>query len=1287
MKAWLAIVSVCLAGALGARADEVGASWQRVDKGESDRFTEICWDGPLAVAVGSRGLLGTSTDGKSWTVRFSGVQADLKDAVWNGSFYLALGSGGTIIKSTDGIDWQRIDAPAANDYQGVAWTGSQFIALDSYYYLSTSPDGIVWNRSRVEVDPPFATPLYGIEYFDGATYLRHNAGIARSTDLVNWTKVQDLSSYNIPSAIRKINGRFFSLGPSEAIRSSPDGITWTYATFVGPSSYVRQDLVDLAWNGSAYVAVGSSNRIWRSTDGLTWTGGTSAWGDFNYVRWINGEFVAGTNMREIQTSPDGKKWTKSGQYSCGNAIVWTGNRYISVGNYGFIATSSDFETWTTRDSGIHSNLQSLVWTGSFALAAAADGTILKSSDGLAWTKVAVGTFGAAYVRLVWTGTQLFAFSGHGTDISSDGNAWTRIATAKRQFYDVKWVRGLFIALGYSGELETSPDGVTWTLGTSDTTSHMYAAAASPDRYMVGGNKSTLLSSPDGITWTPHPPPAPVYSAAALEYRFGRWFLATTVAIYSSLDGITWDAVSGLQPLTNLADCVKLVWTGTELVCVGLDARTSDGIHWQQRQIRASGPDFKAVAKGPDGYVAIANRGVIWHSADGYAWQPVISSTTADLAALAASPERWVIVGSGGSVLSSTDGIQWTPGNSGTTKHLVDIVWSGSRFVATGDSGTILTSTDGLGWSTQPSGSPMSISNVEATASGFRAFGGSGSVFRSPDGLAWTSSVEDFMTDVVWNGSAYVAVARGPENSAWAYVSSPDALQWTRYPVGVTSFLTGLCWAGSLHVACGSNGTIVTSPDGIAWTPRASGTTQWIQGLTWNGTQLVAVGRAGTLLYSPDGITWTPGTMSDGSSFDYEDVAWADGRYVAVGLHNGSATSTDGKTWQPTWGINFTSRTVEKVGSRFLAAGSYLYSIASTSSTFGFNWSSASNYLNTEVYDLASNGNLLFATTTSGVYRLHESPAGQWNFNSRVYSSPWLDNMVCNGNEFVATGSSGTVVLSRDGTSWQTVRGGRDAAYSATAWSGSRFVGVASNRLETSPDGATWNSVPSPLGNANFTLTDVVWTGSRFVAVGPSATIFRSNQDAGTWTSIGDAGKSPPDMTGIAGDDEFLVTVGTGGMIAVSDGSGEAAGDYQSWISGQGAAPGSSAPLQDANADGISNLLAYIHGIPATGRLGAVERAALPAMSFASSTGGPVLTFELRESYRPGATYVVEVSSDLQSDSWQSVQRYSAGWATGPGQASITETPLPGGGVRITVSNFPQGESGIGCFFRLRASLP
>jgi hypothetical protein len=438
-----------------------------------------------------------------------------------------------------------------------------------------------------------------------------------------------------------------------------------------------------------------------------------------------------------------------------------------------------------------------------------------------------------------------------------------------------------------------------------------------------------------------------------------------------------------------------------------------------------------------------------------------------------------------------------------------------------------------------------------------------------------------------------------------------------------------------------------------------------------------------LLSSPDGITWTAGSVSTGN---FEDLAWADGRYVAVGDNNASATSTNGVNWQSMTGsMDWNMKTVERVGTIFLAGGAGLSSAATTA------WNSAGTFdVLRELYDFETNGSLVFATSTKGIYKLQPAAApGKWT-TTLVHPSPWLDNMAHHGDEFLAVGVSGTIVLSRDGTTWQTLAGGREYPLAATAWSGSHFAGVGGNFLHASPDGRTWTMTAWPIGNIGHTpngliWSGVIWTGSRFIVMG-FGRVFQSGADGASWTVIGTSAQSPYQIGGLAGDDRFLVAVGLDGMIAVSDGSGESAAGYHSWIAAQGADSHLSAPLQDANDDGISNLVAYALGIPATGTATPGEKAALPAVSFDGNDGGPVLSFFLRESYRPGTTYIVEASSGLEADDWQPLQQYATGWATGADTASITESPLPGGGVQITVSDFP-GLADAKAFFRLRVILP
>jgi hypothetical protein len=62
---------------------------------------------------------------------------------------------------------------------------------------------------------------------------------------------------------------------------------------------------------------------------------------------------------------------------------------------------------------------------------------------------------------------------------------------------------LFVAVGNTGTVITSPDGTTWTTRTSGTTNALYGVAYSStdDLFVASGASGTFLKSADGILWT------------------------------------------------------------------------------------------------------------------------------------------------------------------------------------------------------------------------------------------------------------------------------------------------------------------------------------------------------------------------------------------------------------------------------------------------------------------------------------------------------------------------------------------------------------------------------------------------------------------------------------------------------------------------------------------------------------------------------------------------------------------------------------------------------------------
>ena len=59
----------------------------------------------------------------------------------------------------------------------------------------------------------------------------------------------------------------------------------------------------------------------------------------------------------------------------------------------------------------------------------------------------------------------------------------------------------FVAVGNSGTLLTSSDGITWTSRTSGTTKSLNGITYANNSFMTVGESGTILTSSDGTSWT------------------------------------------------------------------------------------------------------------------------------------------------------------------------------------------------------------------------------------------------------------------------------------------------------------------------------------------------------------------------------------------------------------------------------------------------------------------------------------------------------------------------------------------------------------------------------------------------------------------------------------------------------------------------------------------------------------------------------------------------------------------------------------------------------------------
>jgi hypothetical protein len=521
-------------------------------------------------------------------------------------------------------------------------------------------------------------------------------------------------------------------------------------------------LNDVAFGNGTFVAVGYLGTILTSPDGTAWTPRTS--GTTNTLAGVvfaNGRFVAVGQSGTILTSPDGMAWTvrASGTSNRLNGVTFA-KVFVVVGDNGTILASPDGVNWTARASGTNNSLWKVTF-GNGTFVAVGRGIVI-SSDTLTWRPISLeapdfefpffqaiafgnGKFVAGYVDLCWLGclgggivtssdgetwekislwrlasltfeNGLFVGSyGDSFYTSSDGATWTAAPSAAGEigyFFrgGITYGSGVFVAVGGFGEIETSPDGTTWTSRTfrASDTSLLDVTYAKGTFVAVGDN--TIVTSSDGSTWISRTLSDPRPSLRAVTFG-NDTFLAVGTHLYTSPDGATWTLVGyGFEDIA--------FGNGTFVAVAGDTIVTSpDGSTWTIRSPFRNTASFNAVTFANDMFVAVGSS--IWTSPDGVTWTPRVSEAPNMLNEVAFGNGVFVAVGNGGTIVTSPEGVNWTPQDSGIEVidfyggviDLHGVAFGDGLFVAAGGNGTILTSSIGATWTRRASGTNNSLNGA------------------------------------------------------------------------------------------------------------------------------------------------------------------------------------------------------------------------------------------------------------------------------------------------------------------------------------------------------------------------------------------------------------------------------------------------------------------------------------------------------------------------------------------------------------------------------------------------
>jgi hypothetical protein len=281
-------------------------------------------------------------------------------------------------------------------------------------------------------------------------------------------------------------------------------------------------------------------------------------------------------------------------------------------------------------------------------------------------------------------------------------------------FGVAYGANRFVAVGDSGAVLTSPDGVHWTGQASGNANNLASVAFGLSVFVAVGDEGIILTSPNGVQWTSRD------TGANYDFRgiaFGNGLFVAVGdggMIKTSPNGINWSDHSG-NPI-NLRG-VAYGKAGFVVVGDAGEIRTSlDATNWTT-QNSGIGSTLNAIAYGTNTFATVGDAYTnVWTSPDGVAWSLQNSGRGNNFRGITYANGAFVAVGDQGAILASADGVNWTSPYSGTGQQLNSVAFGNNSFVAVGFSGTILLSQPVV-WNTALA---MPLGTENTSQPGFRA---------------------------------------------------------------------------------------------------------------------------------------------------------------------------------------------------------------------------------------------------------------------------------------------------------------------------------------------------------------------------------------------------------------------------------------------------------------------------------------------------------------------------------------------------------------------------------------
>lgn len=260
-------------------------------------------------------------------------------------------------------------------------------------------------------------------------------------------------------------------------------------------------LRSVTYGNNRFVTVGMG-AVGTSVDGVAWTG-EDVEANLYAVAYGGDRFLTAGYAGVVATSADGSSWiprTTPSVLSTGYLGIAYGNGLFVLGGYGAVSRNlvitADGVSGTGVDSGTFAALNGVTFGNGTFVVVGSTGTILTSQNGTVWTSRYSGISSALSGVAYGNGTFVAVGSTPARILtSSDGVSWmARFPATSNSLYGVTYGNGMFVAVGSGGTIVTSTDGITWRARNSGTTATLNGVTYGSRTFVAVGANGTILQS-------------------------------------------------------------------------------------------------------------------------------------------------------------------------------------------------------------------------------------------------------------------------------------------------------------------------------------------------------------------------------------------------------------------------------------------------------------------------------------------------------------------------------------------------------------------------------------------------------------------------------------------------------------------------------------------------------------------------------------------------------------------------------------------------------------------------